>query len=305
VSVDGLNPKALKRLGPARTPTFHRLMRQGAFTLNARTVYEATLTLPNHASMLSGRRVLARKGGHGLTRNVDVGGTVHRTAGEYVASVFDVVHDHGGSTSLYAGKDKFLLFERTWNRQGAPDTTGADDGRAKIDRFTWRVRDRALVKRFASEMRSAPSTFSFLHLARPDVVGHRAGFMSGAYLRAVEQTDRRLARVMRTIESPAMAGRTTLLVTADHGGKRSHLDPTKRYAYTVPFFAWGPGVPAGAGLYGMNPAFKSPGRKRVGYARSRQPIRNGLVVNLSTGLLGLPAVSGSTLDPQQRFSVTR
>ncbi|MDP3894511.1 alkaline phosphatase family protein, partial [Nocardioides sp.] len=127
VSVDGLNPQALKRLGPARTPTFHRLMRQGAFTLNARTVYEATLTLPNHASMLSGRRVLARKGGHGLTRNVDVGGTVHGTAGEYVASVFDVVHDHGGSTALYAGKDKFLLFERTWNRQGAPDTTGADD----------------------------------------------------------------------------------------------------------------------------------------------------------------------------------
>lgn len=305
VSVDGLNPKALKRLGDARTPTFHRLMREGAFTLNARTAYEATLTLPNHATMMSGRRVRARKGGHGLTRNVDPGGTVHRFARGYVASVFDVVHDHGGSTALYAGKDKFGLFERTWRRRGAPDTTGIDNGTAKIDRFAYLARDKALVRLFDEEMRAAPYTFSFLHLARPDVVGHRAGFMSAKYLRAVEGTDRRLARVLRTIEgTPALAGRTTLLVTADHGGKRSHLDPTKRYAYRVPFFAWGPGVPAGGRLYRMNAWFRSPGKKRVGYARTRQPVRNGLVANLSTSLLGLPAVPGSTIDPLQRFTVT-
>jgi hypothetical protein len=90
-------------------------MREGAYTLNARTVREQTATLPNHTAMLTGRRVDDKHGGHGYSDNVDNGSTVHRAAGHYVASVFDVVHDNGDSTALYASKTKFKLYERTWN----------------------------------------------------------------------------------------------------------------------------------------------------------------------------------------------
>jgi hypothetical protein len=38
--------------------------------------------------------------------------------------VFDVVHDHGGRTALYAAKPKFRMFARTWNAHGAPDRVG-------------------------------------------------------------------------------------------------------------------------------------------------------------------------------------
>ena len=81
ISVDGLNPRAIQELGQARTPAFHRLMREGAYTLNARTVREQTRTLPNHTAMLTGRRVDGEHGGHGYTENVDNGTTVHRAAG--------------------------------------------------------------------------------------------------------------------------------------------------------------------------------------------------------------------------------
>jgi hypothetical protein len=64
ISVDGLNSRAIRVLGPSKAPTFHRLMRQGAYTLNARTEREDTLTLPNHTGMFTGRRVDARHGGH-------------------------------------------------------------------------------------------------------------------------------------------------------------------------------------------------------------------------------------------------
>ena len=109
-------------------------MREGAYTLNARTVREQTSTMPNHTAMLTGRRVDDRHGGHGYTENFDNGGTVHRAAGHYVASVFDVVHDNGGSTAMFASKAKFRLYRRTWNTHGADDRTGRNDGRAKIDR---------------------------------------------------------------------------------------------------------------------------------------------------------------------------
>src|SRR5215207_5977459 len=110
ISIDGLNPRAIEQLGRSRTPTFHRLMREGTYTLNARTVREQTRTLPNHTAMFTGRRVDAKHGGHGYTDNVDNGTTVHRAAGHYVASVFDVVHDNGGSTALFAAKIKFNLY---------------------------------------------------------------------------------------------------------------------------------------------------------------------------------------------------
>src|SRR5437868_5578316 len=44
ISVDGLNPRAIKRLGRSGAPAFHRLMREGAWTFNARTEWGQTRT---------------------------------------------------------------------------------------------------------------------------------------------------------------------------------------------------------------------------------------------------------------------
>ena len=110
ISIDGLNPAAISKLGKSRIAAFHRLMREGSYTLNARTDREKTSTLPNHTTMLTGRPVSARRGGHGYTGNFDNGGTIHRAAGHCVASVFDVVHDHGGSTAVFAAKTKFRIY---------------------------------------------------------------------------------------------------------------------------------------------------------------------------------------------------
>ena len=96
ISIDALNPAALSRLGPERAPALHRLMAEGAFTLNARTQVESTETLPNHTSMVTGRRVQASRGGHGVTWNVHrPGTTVQQAAGHDVSSVFSVAHTAG------------------------------------------------------------------------------------------------------------------------------------------------------------------------------------------------------------------
>uniref|UniRef100_UPI0014562832 hypothetical protein n=1 Tax=Cellulomonas telluris TaxID=2306636 RepID=UPI0014562832 len=64
----------------------------------------------------------------------------------------------------------------------------------------------------------------------------------------------------------------------------------------------GPGVPAGSDLYGLNPAFVSPGKAQVPYSGD-QPIRVGDLTNLVTRTLGLPPVPGASMDPQQQFQV--
>ncbi|MFS3127806.1 alkaline phosphatase family protein [Nocardioides sp. Bht2] len=293
ISVDGLNPSAITKLGRARTPNLHRLLREGAGTLNGRTLVEKTITLPNHTGMLTGRRVDARHGGHGVTINHDPGTTVQRYAGEPVASVFDEVDAAGGRTALYASKEKFKFFKRSWP--------------ASIDRFVWRTSNAKLMRSLRAGLRSSPATLSFLHLSAPDVAGHAHGFMTPRYLDAVRQVDKLLGSLITTIRGTArLRSSTAIVLTADHGGPRRHKlhsVRTVRANYRVPVLAWGPGVEHG-NLYAMNRAFASPGTARPSYA-GKQPIRNGMVANLALSLLGIDAVHGSTLDPQQKLQVHR
>jgi hypothetical protein len=296
ISVDGLAVGAIRRLGRAATPHLHRMLREGAGTLNARTAVESTVTLPNHTGMLTGRPVRTARG-HRVDVNRDPGSTVHRRAGTYVASLFDVVHDRGGSTVLYASKDKFALFDRSWGRaRGAPDRVGRDDGRDKIDRY---VRDdpAALVGRLVRRLRTAPVEATFLHLRWPDEAGHAHGFLGRPYLHAVRRTDRLLGRVLTAVRSTRWLRRhVDVVLTADHGAPRGrwrHGDRRLRANYTIPFVVWGVDAARGADLYALNPERVRPGRGRPGYRRP--PIRNIDLASLVTRLLGHGRVPGGVL----------
>lgn len=305
ISVDGLKPAAIRQLGRDGTPGLHRMMRQGAATLNARSSVERTITLPNHTGMVTGRRVAVRRGGHGVTFNEDDGSTVHRHAREYAASMFSVAHDRGRSTALYVAKDKFDLLNRSWNgRYGAVDRVGANQGRDKIDRYALDTEPR-IVDRLLARLRNAPDDLSFVHLAEPDRAGHARGWGSRRYLDAVRAADRQVRRILATVAADAsLRAHTVVLLTSDHGGyRRGHSDAMRRANYTVPFMAWGAGVPARRNLYDLNEGTRrDPGRTRPGYSGT-PPIRNGEVANLALDLLDLPAVPGSLFDRRQDLSV--
>lgn len=296
ISLDGFNPQALRRLGRARTPNLHRIIRRGASTLNARTEREMTTTLPNHTGMVTGRRITAAGGGHGVTWNDDRSSpaTVQEAAGGPVESVFTVVDDAGLSAGFFASKTKFSLWERSWPTATDTDTIIEDND--------------AIVRAFTADLATQPRAFRLLHLSETDAVGHARGFMSKAYLRAARRADRRVGRVVKAIrKNPSLAGRTTVIVTADHGGRGfangGHGDPTKVYDYRVPFLVWGAGVQAGTDLYALNSDYTDPRRRRTTYSGG-QPVRNGDVANLSLDLLGLGPVPGSEHDVLQDLDVS-
>ena len=112
------------------------------------------------------------KSGLAAIVNGDNGGTVHQTHGSYVSSVFDVVHDNGGSTGLYASKTKFFFIDRSWNElNGADDVVGEDNGKDKIDVFEYLSNTDQLISTFIQSMRTAPHQFSLVHLFDPDSAG--------------------------------------------------------------------------------------------------------------------------------------
>ncbi|MCH1867163.1 alkaline phosphatase family protein [Nocardioides sp. CFH 31398] len=290
ISVDGMRPSVIGQLGRTGTPSLHRMIDEGATTLEARTAVEQTVTLPNHTGMLTGRRIETRQG-HGVDVNEDPGGTVSSNAGRRVESVYSTLARRDRSGHLYTGKEKFALFRRSWPAGIARYV--------HIEGSTGRLMDQArrdLVKR--------PRPFSFVHLAIPDVMGHAHGWGSDEYLDAVRYVDQVVGELMDTIESrPRLRDRTTVLLTSDHGGAGlGHYDNRARFNYRVAFMAWGAQVRQGADLYRINPSYRNPRESRPGYA-GPQPIRNAAIGNLALDLLGVRAIPGSRIDDEQDLRV--
>ena len=299
VSIDGL---ASRFVSVQDTPNLMGLMAEGTSTLNARTDADFTRTMPNHFSQLSGRPVLG-EGGHGIDFNqwdpaIDTN-TVHDEAGEYVASVFDVVHDNGLRTAAFVSKEKMEMIELSWGDNGAADLTGEDNGTDKIDAFE-RTAPVELMSIAIDELETNLPAYTFIHIRTPDEVGHRSTWGSPAYLGAVAQSDGLLGDLIAAIQSnDDLANRTAVIVTSDHGGPQAgdlHDDQTNPENFTIPFVYWGPTVAMGADFYDVEAGVRTdPGTAQVPNARGdvSEPIRDHDSANLALELLGLPAVPGS------------
>jgi hypothetical protein len=310
ISVDGLAPRFVDQMIAAgQLPTFRALQQQAAWTHNARSDFTHTVTLPNHITILTGRPVSAAQGlpataHHGYAKNVLPARreTLHNAGNpalDYVASVFDVVHDFGKRTCLYAGKDKFVIFDQSYDEQdGAVDRIGEDNGRDKLDVSVLDGDTARLVDALLAEQRVAPCNFVFLLIADTDGGGHRHGWGSAAWQQILQRADEWIGRIWRLLKTePRLRGHSALILVADHGGHgNSHHNASDPFNYTVPFYVWAPGIPAGKNLYSLvADTRRDPGQARPSYAQSPPPIRNGDAANLALELLGLPPIPGSVL----------
>ncbi len=315
VSLDGMAAIYLRDYldhAPEVFPTFTRLRREGACTFNARSDYEVNVTLPNHTDMITGRPVYEPAGmsgtvHHGFDINSwDGEETIHAYANPevpYKASVFDVTHDHGLSTALFATKSKFGVFAFSYSTNyGTPDLVPPDDGPNKVDfSLTQDGGSAGLVDQVIANLSSeTPYHYLFLHLWNMDNVGHSSGWGSTTWSNEVIKVDRHLGRILDAIAAnPVLAGTTALLITADHGGTGyyGHGDPIMLTNYTIPFFAWGPSIPPGVDLYSLFANRADPGTNCPDHTVDPQPIRNGDAANFALALLGLPPVPGSFFRP--------
>lgn len=303
ISVDGLRPDAITKHSRKQLPNFYRFRTEGAFTDNARTDADISVTLPNHIAQLTGRRVVGDNG-HQWTANRAPGEneTIHSNNGAYVSSIFDVLQDGGRRAGFYASKSKFVLFDQSYS---SPDGASAND---PIDRFVYEKGTGRLVSRFVSDMEADPVGFSFLHLRDPDTFGHVFGWSLwryAPYMHSVRKVDRLLGKVFEMVENhPRMAGNTVIILTADHGGSGHHHDDHMTEAhYTIPFYVWGDGIP-NADLYALNAnTRRNPGADNPGYEEGLQPIRNGEAANLALSLLGMPYVPGSNINAIEKLRV--
>lgn len=294
ISVDGLRPDAITTLGPSGAPNFYRLINEGASTANARTDPDITITMPNHTSMLTGRGVKGIKG-HGFTNNKSADLSIHQGR-KYVASVFDVVKDHGLSTGFFASKRKFKVFINSYGDLQPVKKS------SKIDVYDITDHDDiATLQSVLAQIEGELPDFTFVHFAGLDDAGHEHGWNldpQSEYMAATRLMDVKIGEILEALANqPALAKSTVIILTSDHGGiANDHEDITKIEVFRIPFIIWGKGVATRKDLYRMNEDLRrDPGFEQVSYAQAGQPIRNGDAANLACAILGLPLVPGSTI----------
>jgi hypothetical protein len=224
ISVDGLRPDAIVKFGAT---TLLRLMREGSYSLQARTVLPST-TLPSHTSMLTGLLPEA----HGVTWNddeTDEHGTVS------VPTIFALAHAHGLQTAAIFSKSKFHELEVP----GTLDYALAPSGRIVAWPAEW------AVSGVEAYLKWARPNLLFVHIADPDFAGHATGWMGYLYGQAVRRADRAVGDVLIAADSAFGRGSYTVIVTADHGGHGRNHGSSDPQDVLIPWIAWGEGVRGG------------------------------------------------------------
>jgi arylsulfatase A-like enzyme len=225
VSEDGMRPDALR---VASTPTHTRLMREGASTMRARTIRQAS-TLPAHAAMLSGFDVVE----HGLSWN-----SWHPERGFIrVPTVFTAVAGAGGQGSAaFVGKKKLEHIVQPGSVQ-------------VFERPGYFCRK--VVEQAAAYFVEKRPQIEFVHFSDPDDRGHRNGWMSREMIAAVAESDRCLGSLIDAIVNAGLEDETLVIVSADHGGHgRNHSGYGHEEDRLIPWIAWGAGVRPGHKIKG-------------------------------------------------------
>ena len=224
VSVDGLRPDAIAAYG---APTLQRLMREGSYTLSATTI-DPSKTLPSHTSMLTGQPPER----HGVLWNNVITADADPID---LPNVFSVARAHGYSTAAFFSKAKFQSLQRvgTLDYSQAP---GGWFGRWSSDRTMSDV---------AAYLQAARPNVLFIHLADVDAAGHRVGWMTPAYGRAVLTVDAAISQLLDLAERAYGTGKFSLIMTADHGGHGTGHGSKDPRDVTIPWIAWGQGVKQG------------------------------------------------------------
>lgn len=346
ITVDGLRGDLLKNLidtAPATYPNFKRFRDEGATTFNARCDFDYSETIPNHCCVVTGRPVVNPAGqtgtGHaytsnGYSGNATTGDSIHQlgsAAYQYKFTPSTPAHDRGRSTAIYGGKSRLNLYVHSYNAtKGRADTIGPDNGKNKVDFASVadltgaaqlpNVKNAVVADITAGTLRN----YSLVHFTDTDTGSTGGGHnVAGALLHGTRPWPPSMVILAPSSppspSAPApLAGRVTIVLTADHGGggggsgpgsspDRNHGDSSSILNYTVPVLMWGPGIPAAIEAHTLfrnrfDPAASRPATAAA--APARPPLRNADTTNLTIAPSSACPIEGSSYTPRlQRQSL--
>ncbi len=219
ILIDGLRTDAFET---ANTPGADRLRKRGCYFPDVRTV-SPPQTLPAHFTIFSSLPPL----GHGVMNNTGLPDPCSHSQ-----NLFLQVKNQGKSVSA------FYSWEHLRNLAPAGTLDHSLHIRVQTEADLSRLADNALA-----HLEDQSPDFCFLYLEWTDIVGHKSGWMSRDYIKAVETCDQALSRFLHLMDRPDAP--YTLVMGSDHGGEGyHHMEPGPGVDQT-PLVMAGPQIPQG------------------------------------------------------------
>jgi hypothetical protein len=228
IGVDGMSPDGIRK---AATPVMDQMMKEGAFTLQARSVTPSSSS-SNWASMIMGADVEQ----HGIHSNdyerdnFILPPVVHGKDAIF-PTIFGILHDQKPNAkvaAIYQWRGFGRLFEKSAVNY---DTCTANESE------TARIAAAYILKE--------KPTFCFIHLDHVDHAGHESGHGSPAYYASVAKADSLIGQILAAVKAAGIADETLVVVSADHGGIGLGHGGLTLAEMEIPFILWGKGVKKG------------------------------------------------------------
>jgi len=209
-----------------RLPTFDKLMNEGAFSLEARSVLPSSSAV-NWASMTMG----AGPELHGYTEwGSQKPELPSRTLDQYglFPSIFALMREQKPASEIG------VVYE--WDGIGYLLPKKALNSEINCEG------DSATAAAAVQYITSKKPDLMFVHFGDVDHVGHGVGHGTQAYHNQIAKTDDYLKKIMEAITKAGIADETLIIVSADHGGiNKGHGGKTMQ-EMRIPWIAYGKSV---------------------------------------------------------------
>ena len=220
IIIDGCRPDALQR---GISPHIDGLLARGAHTLIARTV-QPPITLPAHFSIFTSQSPI----GHNVLTN-----TGRPDPSPSTMSLMEWLRSNG----------KSVVAVYCWEHLRNLAPPGAVDIGLCINANGHVNRDAIVAQAAGGWIREIGPDFTFVYLEGMDMAGHAHGWMSDAYLAALETADQAVGMLLEAL--PEKGRGDYIILHSDHGGVGYHHQSPVDEVMTIPWIIAGPSVRAG------------------------------------------------------------
>jgi predicted AlkP superfamily pyrophosphatase or phosphodiesterase len=215
---DGCRPDALVL---AQTPHVDALWQTGAYTWQAQSI-APSITLPTHMSMFRG--ISPEK--HGVLDNI------YQPTAAAFPSIVDIAHEAGLRTAMFY----------SWEQLRDLSAPGSLTLSYCRDCYTDADADQRVAEQAAIHLADEQPDLAFVYLGSSDLAGHVAGWMSPAYIAAVESMDQALGHLLDALKQAGVYEQYAFLLLADHGGHDQEHGSDSAEDLTIPWIITGPPV---------------------------------------------------------------
>lgn len=239
IGIDGMSPDGVQK---AETPIMDKVLKAAAYTWNCEAVLP-TSSSPNWASMIMG----AGPDKHGVTSNawqphkqtieLECEGTKRNGKPSGIwPTIFGELRRQKPEAKIACFND-WLAFNRLFekgvvNRQRDANLLQAASHKGY----------KGITKKACRYFKKHKPDFMFVHLDHVDHAGHHDGHGTPEYYASVAVADEKIGDILEAVMEAGVAGKTIVLITADHGGiGHGHGGDTPEERF-VPWILTGPSV---------------------------------------------------------------